>query len=206
MKAREFLVLLFLALVFVPFEGVTMTRAGLFRVSLDTTLFGFGTGEIDVDNAGETDFDAASVGIGLDSAGIGLGYTVIDGLVLGGRVSFGLRGFDDYLYDEDAFVWSVVPYGEYIFLSGVARPFVTAILGFEGKNLGEDLSDRWWWGFEFGAGGGGHFFVLENVSIDATLLCSFIVGTGENEWPQNDVDFSHWRFRLVALAGLSAWF
>jgi len=208
MRVHKFLAALFLSAVVAPLTSVAETPAGLFRANLDSMLFGFGSGEFEHDNDNvEHDFDAATVGLGLDSAGVGLGYTVIDGLLIGGRISLGLRGFDDYLDDSDAFFWSVLPYGEYIFLDGVARPFVTAVLGFEGKNFDQDAGDRWWWGFEIGAGGGGHFFVLDQLSLDATMLFSFIVGTGEDESAANNtVDFNHWRFRLSALVGLSAWF
>ncbi|MDJ0764343.1 MAG: hypothetical protein QNJ97_15295 [Myxococcota bacterium] len=182
-----------------------LTDAGLFKLSLNSTFFRFGMGEVDVeDQPGERDYDAATVGVGMQNAGIGFGYTVIPGLVVGGTVTLGLQGLDEFHGDDEAFIWQLLPYVEYIFLDGLVRPFVRGTVGFEGLSS-DEFGDVWWWGFTFGAGGGAHFFIRDYISLDALLMLGFTVGTGEFE-AGNDRDFSHWRFRISALLGMSAWF
>ncbi len=203
-KCRCFLVVA--ALFFLmPWHVSAQTRAGLFKVSLDSTVFAFGVGEVDWEDGPERDYDAPTVGFGLSSAGIGFGYTVIDKLVIGGRLTLGMEGRDEYLGDDWWFIWSVLPFAEYVFLDGLVRPFVMGTLGFEGKSDDFDDNDTWWWGFTFGPGGGIHFFVHDNVSLDLIGMFLFTVGTGEDGRPRDD-DFKHWRFRLSVLAGISGWF
>ncbi|MCP4606610.1 MAG: hypothetical protein GY847_39890 [Proteobacteria bacterium] len=207
MKIRILLLAVVAGILMVPIQSRAVTRAGLFKISLDSKLFGFCVGERDFDDGGDPDFESPTVGIGLSSAGIGFGYTVINGLVIGARVTTGLEGLDVYHIDDEVFIWSVLPYAEYIFLSGLVRPFVMGTLGFEGMRTDDFGNDTWWWGFTFGGGGGVHFFVVENVSIDATLLATFTVGTGEQDNNRGpDEDFSHWHFKFSTLAGMSAWF
>ncbi|MCP4707099.1 MAG: hypothetical protein GY869_00620, partial [Planctomycetes bacterium] len=161
-------------------------------------------GEVDYDDVGEDDFSVPTVGVGMASAGIGFGYTVIDKLVIGGRLTLGMDGYDEYHFDDWGFVWSVLPFAEYVFLSGLVRPFVMGTLGFEGRN--DDFGrDRWWWGFTFGRGGGIHFFLQDNISLDLIGMFLFTVGTGERDFGR-DEDFTHWRFRLSVLVGISGWF
>ena len=204
MRKYIFFFALALPVLLAPTKSMATTQKGLFKLSLDSTFFRFGTGEVDFDDGPEDDFDTATVGIGMHDTSISFGFTVIPGLVIGGRVTFGLQGFDFYQWDHEVFVWSVLPYVEYVFLDGVPRPFVMGIAGFEGMN--SDDFDMWWWGFKVGGGGGAHFFVMDRLSLDAFLLLAFDVGTGEIEVPGDDVDFSHWRFSVSTLVGMSAWF
>ncbi len=207
MKKYIVLVAIVTCVLLAPQRSMAVTRAGLFKLSLDSSFFGFGMGEVDPDGGRTNDFDSPTFGVGLSSPGIGLGYTVIDCLVIGGRVTLGVQGYDDLFRNDESFYWSVLPYFEYIFLSGVARPFVTGTIGFEGvKEDAFDDHGRRWWGFTFGGGGGAHFFVIDQVSIDAMLLITFTVGRGEDERPDDDLDFKLWHFKLSGLFGLSAWF
>ncbi|MCP4675730.1 MAG: hypothetical protein GY854_09535 [Deltaproteobacteria bacterium] len=207
MKRCIIFVMIAAGVLLTPQRATAVTRAGLLKLSLDSSFIGFGTGEIDPEGGDDNDFGAPTFGVGLSSPGIGLGYTVIDKLVIGGRVTLGVQGHDDLFGDYESFFWSVLPYFEYIFLSGVARPFVTGTLGFEGVKVDAfDDDGRWWWGFTFGGGGGAHFFVIEQVSLDAMLLLTFTVGGGEDERPDDDLDFKLWHFKLSGLFGLSAWF
>jgi hypothetical protein len=188
-----------------PIESKAMppagTRAGQFTVNLDTTLFGFGTGKINYKDSALPDyqFDAVTGGIGMGNASIGAGYTVIDGLLIGMRVRFGAQGMDEYRLDDTVFVWSFMPYAEYIFLDGLWRPFVTAGLGFEGKNN----DDFWYWGFTIGMGGGLHVFLFNNFSVDGRMM--FDINFGSGETPAND-KFGQWRFGISGLLGMSVWF
>ncbi|MCP4198982.1 MAG: hypothetical protein GY762_17700 [Proteobacteria bacterium] len=178
------------------------TRAGLWTVNLDTTLFGFGTGRINHKDANRADddfeFDAVTGGIGMGNAAIGAGYTLIDGLVLGVRVRLGAQGLDEYRIDDTAFVWSFVPYVEYIFLDGLWRPFVTGKLGFDGK-VNDDL---WYWGCTIGVGGGVHAFIFNNFSADARFLFDINFGSGEF----GSGEARQWRFGMGGMVGMSVWF
>lgn len=215
MLKRQFPVIISIAIL-AAFSSVAaaQTRAGLVKIHLDTSLFGFGVGEEDYDNSNlERDYDQITVGLGTPSAGIGGGYTIIDGLVVGGKVTLALDGWDKYHYDSGGFTWSVMPYVEYIWLAGIFRPFVMGTLGFEGFVLNDDDTidqDKNWWNFTFGAGGGAHFFLYDRISLDATLLFTFGVGTGERETAtiggnRVTADFSHWRFLFMTLIGISVW-
>lgn len=190
-----------------PSRANAQTQAGQFRVSLDTELLGFGKGEIDPDGRNnDIDYDAVTFGLGMAGTGIGFGYTVIDNLLIGGRLSLGLEGLDRYQIDGDGFIWSVMFYAEYIFLPGMFRPFVTATLGFGGIKT-DDLIDCWWWSMTGGIGGGLHIFLIPNVSLDATLLIKMGGGTGEFENNViNDIDYKHWLFSFDLALGVSAWF
>ena len=199
--------LLFLA----PGELHALTRAKLTRIQLDTTLFRGGIGEHDYNDGPEYDNNGFTGGLGLSSGGIGAGYMVLDGLLVGGKLTLGAEGYDKYHVDGTGFVWSVMPYVEYIFLDGMARPFVMGTLGFEGRNNMPNDDDYWWWAFAFALGGGVHLFVFDNLSFDAGLSFGFDFGTGENKsWATgrpnvHDDGFSHWLFKIEILLGISAW-
>jgi hypothetical protein len=109
MKKIVFFFAAALIAVLAPKESAAVTKAGLFKLSLDTTFFRFGIGELDPDDGGARDFDTPTVGIGMQDTSIGFGFTVIPGLVIGGRVTFGLQGFDTYLWDDQVFIWSALP-------------------------------------------------------------------------------------------------
>ena len=203
--------------ILVAFSSVAtaQTRAGLVKIHLDTSLFGFGVGEEDYDddNINDRDYDQITVGLGTPSAGIGGGYTVIDGLVVGGKVAVALDGWDKYHFDSGGFTWSIMPYVEYIWLAGIFRPFVIGTLGFEGFFIDDNViatnQKKHWWNFTFGGGGGAHFFLYDRISLDATLLFTFGVGTGEREISLVNRtvtdDFTHWRFLFMTLIGISVW-
>jgi hypothetical protein len=192
-------------LLLAPLESNAMPRvgtgAGLWTVNLDTTLFGFGTGNINFKDAtiADAEFDAVTGGIGMGNAAIGAGYTLIDGLVLGIRVRFGAQGMDEYRIDDTVFVWSFIPYVEYIFLDGLWRPFVTGELGFDGKAS----DDNWYWGCTIGVGGGVHAFIFNNFSVDGRMM--FDINFGSGEIATNDA-FRQWRFGISGLVGMSVWF
>jgi hypothetical protein len=210
MNSRLFTLMIGTLIFLVPLtsKATAGTASGLFRIHLDTTVFRVGIGEIDPDDSPANDYDGFTGGIGLESAGIGFGYTVINGLVIGGKLSFGADGFDKYHSDVTGFRWSIMPYVEYIFLDGLLRPFVIGIFGFQGRNNLPQTDDYWDWAFTFSAGGGLHIFVFNNLSFDGTMLFGFDVGAGEYEFgtPRGDVHFNHWKFKLDLLLGMSVWF
>ncbi len=196
------LISVLLAALAAPLIGEAAVPRGAFRLSFDTTFFRFGVGEREYDGR-EQNFDAATFGIGMPSYGVGFGGAVTDNVVIGGRLTMGLEGYDHYHQDADGFVWQVLPYVEYVFLAGIFRPFVMGILGFQGRGDLDEMGDDSWWGFTAGGGGGFHLFFFSNLSLDVTLAADYTVGTGET--PRNQ-DFGHWRFTFGALVGLSGWF
>lgn len=185
-----------------PVSGQAEVPRGLFRLSFDSTFFRFGAGEREYDRGFERDYDAATFGIGMPSWGVAFAGSVTEYVIIGGRLTMGLEGFDVYHWDADSFVWQVLPFVEVVFLTGIFRPFVMATLGFQGRG-DDEVDDNAWWGFTAGGGGGFHLFFFSNLSLDVTLLFDYTVGTGEG--PGTD-DFDHWRFTFGALVGLSGWF
>jgi hypothetical protein len=189
----------------------TQARADLpqktFRLHLESGLFHFYDGEIDPDGPGEHDIDGIAGGVGIPKANVGLGYVVWQGLVIGGRIQTAYYEDDYEWFGADVFRLAILPYGEYAFLTGLFRPFVTLYLGVEGQVYdgdGDDGDDSLW-GFATGIGGGCHFFLMERFSIDLTLLFGFVVGGGEDERPGEDVDLDYHRFDLDIMFGISGW-
>ncbi|MCK9521641.1 MAG: hypothetical protein M0R76_01190 [Proteobacteria bacterium] len=182
-------------------------QSGLFRIHLDTPILGVGVGGINPDGpGGKSTFSGFQVGLGTPSMGLGLGGTLGKGFVLGGKATVAMAASDWYLADEsEHFVWSLVPYIEYVFLQGLARPFVMGQLGFEG--LHDTMGDvkYGWWSFLFGIGGGVHFMLSPKVSIDALLDLQQRFGTGRTKVGPIKDGFNHWRFSMNILLGLSIW-
>jgi hypothetical protein len=178
-----------------------------FRLHLESGLFHFYDGEIDPDGPGEYDIDGIAGGIGIPKANVGLGYVIWQGLVIGGRIQTAFYDDDYEGWGGDVFRLSILPYGEYAFLTGLFRPFVTIFLGMEGQVWDRDggNNDYSLWGFTTGAGGGCHFFLLDRFSLDLTLLFGFAVGGGEDERPGDDVDLDYHRIDLDVMVGLSGW-
>ena len=190
----------------VPITGRASLQKGLFKFGFDSTLFRFGLVNYDPHGPDEKDFDNISFGIGIPNGGLIFGYCVVNGLVLGARVSVGLQGYDDYIRDEQVVIWSAMPFLEYIFLRRVFRPFFMVTLGMEGVNAYRH-DDTWWWAFKAAGGGGAHIFAHPRVSIDFTLLAGFAIGHGENVGlPNPGPKYEHWRFMAECLLGVSGWF
>ena len=194
------------ALMVLPGRANAELQKGMFRLHLESTILGVGLGETKVDGQDQSqDYSGVSVGI-LPAGAIGLAGTLGSGWVLGGRVTFGLDSGDWFPGSNgDAFVWSLIPYFEYVFLTGLFRPFVTAELGFEGMTSNDD-GDYGWWGMVLGGGGGAHLFLRDNISLDFTLMLAYRFGTGHWGAGPGETDLSHWRFSFDTLFGLSAWF
>lgn len=177
---------------------------GMFRLHLFSNIIEVGTGEVTPDGGAEDQFGGLEFGAGLSRFGIGFGYTLGKGFVIGGRVALGSESYDwSPGNDGDHFLCSVIPYVEYVFLNTRVRPFVRGMLGFEGAHYDNGGG---FWGFVTGGGGGIHVFLRPNVSMDFVLDLAIRGGTGH--WDNGnapDVDYSHWRFSFSTLFGLSAW-
>ena len=183
-----------------PDRVEALVRAGTLRPSLETSVLGVNAGKRD--RGDEADLSDVHVGLG-NSAIPGFGVAVIDRLLIGGRVALHFRHNEVGGWERNDFGWDVLPYAEYIFLDGVACPFVTATLGIEGWTI--ENPDMWKVAFYVGGGGGAHFFFHERISLDATLLLGFSVGGGEEE-ADPDIEFVDVLFRLSTFVGFSGWF
>jgi hypothetical protein len=192
------------ALIFCPPATEASLRTGTFRLGLDSTLFRFSYIEYQKAGESDNDFYDTSLGLGVSNPGLNIGTTILDGLVLGGRISVGRIGQDQFLNSGQYINWSALPYFEYVFSEGVLRPYIALQFGAEGvaKYPNDDTS---WWSFDIQAGGGLHFFAYQYISIDLGLLAGFAVGTGVVSDTVNSTEFRHWRFTASCLLGVSGW-
>lgn len=135
--------------------------------------------------------------------GFGFGYTVIDNLVLGARTAFGYQDGDpDALDPSDHYrvQFGFMPYIEYMFWpTDWVSPFVTAQLGVESDSGPKD-SD---WNFKTGAGGGVHFFLIPQFSMDLTGYLSYHGGHHRVKDP--DKRTPNHDFSTSVMFGLSGW-
>jgi hypothetical protein len=199
---------------------------GKLRLGLDMRLMGFTAATTDYDNADldDTKTRAFTLGVGNPQLGVGVGYSVIDGLVIGARFALGFsstKSDPDGAGNNDKYrTFDVValPYVEYAFdLGKRVAPFLIAALGYEcflvkdisyeddNDPYGKDVTNL----FVFGAGGGAHFFLVDAFSLDASLLAFGGVGGGKAEdGDDNDShaeDRSLRSFDLELLFGFSGW-
>jgi hypothetical protein len=213
MRKTVFVFAAAVALLSSPGVAEAEIERGTFRLHLESTFFSFFKGELDPDGRGDIDLDGVHFGVGAPSQeysitrqSVGFGVTLIPNLVLGARVTLAVvHRDDDEVDDSDLFVMGFIPYLEYVFLDGMWRPFVTAVVGTEGwfGEIGD--TDYRFANFVSGAGGGLHVFLAPQFSIDGTLLFSFAVGGGEWERGRADEDFDFWCIDLSLLLGLSGW-
>ena len=214
-----------LALALAPVRSEAQVTKGKLRLSLDTRLMGFTAATTDFDSSAFTDTKtrAFTLGIGNPELGVGIGYTVIDGLVIGARFAIAFTttktdpdgGNNDKLH---AFDLMILPYVEYAFnLGGRIAPFVMATLGYDCA-LAKDISyeddnspyDKAVTNlFVMGAGGGAHFFLAEQFSLDASLLLfggfgGYKVEAGDADNSQS-TDASVRSFDMELLVGFSGW-
>lgn len=189
------------ALLSLPQEGNASLRKGYLRLGFDSTFFRFGVTNYAPKNLEDDYKTAFNLGAGMPNTGIIIGYSALNGFVLGARLNLGLASADDYFDDDHFLAWAAAPFMEYIFLKGVIRPFLTASVGVNGV-ASYQSDDTWWWGFTFSGGGGIHFFAHQNVSIDLSLLPGFTLGSGKAD----GLEFKHWRFTVAVPLGISGWF
>ena len=203
MKKYLMLAVTAIALLTLPGLGRADVPSGMFRLHLETTLLTVGTGEYKYDGAGDQNSSGLTVGVGLPGMGIGFAGTLGRGWVLGGRVWLGAES-DEWSAEGNAdwFRWSLSPYFEYVFMTGIFRPFVTGMIAIEGLSNLDGNNDYSFWGLAVGGGGGAHIFVFNQISLDVTLMMDFRFGSGH----AGNQDFSHWRFAFDTLFGISAWF
>lgn len=137
----------------------------------------------------------------------GVGYAVIDRLLLGARVGFGYTDArpDDHDPGSHYMIrFGALPYVEYLFFPREwLSPFVTAQLGVEGVETPKTSN----WNFVGGAGGGVHFFLIPQFSMDLTGLVSYHGGhdrlKGNDPAPRDPVPLH--LISTSVLFGLSGW-
>jgi hypothetical protein len=171
------------------------------------------------------------VGLGRYNFGLGLGYGITDGLVVGMKLGLGFNSLTSIDKDplfmgpnsiNNSLSFLVRPYVEYAFIPGGRfRPFVFVHGGVAGTRFvqtdsddtttltGQSISPT------LGGGGGLHIFVIPQLSIDVfgevdhyfTMSRSKIEVDGV---PDPDLDYDYNRDSMETefsvLAGLSLWF
>jgi hypothetical protein len=207
-------------LALLPSPSQAQIAKGRFRLNVDTRLLDFTAATIEADDAPhpETKYRNFEIGLGAPEVGFGLGYAVIDGLIVGGRIAISFLnatvdpegpGGDD---ETKTFGLRILPYVEYGFNIGKVVPFVVATLGFrtdlvKNENVTDNKSVTNL--FVMGAGGGAHFFLAPSFSLDASLLIYGGFGGRNDEAEANnvsvDVDYGVRAFELSLLVGLSGW-
>jgi hypothetical protein len=204
---KKFAVSVFVVLSTLFVSGVSYAElpAGIFRLHMSSTFVEVGTGETEVDGQGDEGYGGLELGLGMSRFAIGAGFGLGGKLLIGAKLAIGQESSDWWPGSEnETFVFSAIPYVEFVFLQSRVKPFAKAMVGIEGAR-GED--DSGFWGLVLGGGGGLHFFLTQSVSVDADLELNLRFGTGHNTMPGpvDDVDYSHWRFSFATLLGLSAW-
>jgi len=136
--------------------------------------------------------------------GFGFGGAVIDNLFLGARTTLGFRDNDpDEANPGDNYQvqFGFMPYIEYMFWpTDWLSPFVTAQLGVEGWH-GPQSSN---WNFKTGAGGGLHFFLIPQFSMDLTGYLNYHGGHHRVEKPRAKRTPNH-DLSTTVMFGLSGW-
>lgn len=171
-----------------PASGYSLL--GRFRVHVDGTLFGFSHYEEwfedDVDPMEVEEIqNRVGLGIGQQNFGVGLGYGITDGLVVGAKLGLGFNRVqvvnDDPIDAPDqigrSLTWMFRPYVEYAFIPGGRfRPFVFVHGGVGGtRTLNTDTGDMAGKIINhtllgtLGGGGGLHAFIVPQVSVDVFL-------------------------------------
>jgi len=226
MKKAIVLVACLSAVALVPAVSGAQVSKGLLRLSLDTRLIGFTATTVELDESPHTETKLRTFELGLANPefGMGIGYTVIDGLVIGGRVGLRFSSTSNETEDSDelktrTFGLQILPYLEYAFnLGKKVVPFVAVVLGYENtfsKDVNADADGEPYYKtvtnqFEFGGGGGIHIFPAPVVSIDASLFAFGSFGKTVStldlgDGPSNDTDYKVRALRIAAYVGFSVW-
>jgi hypothetical protein len=223
-----------------PGTGAASNIKGKFRIHLDGNVFAFQhrrewfEPDVDPDEIEDTS-NTVGFGIGQYNFGLGLGYGITDGLIVGMKVGVGFshtRDHDnvpvpdpveppDAVYNNVNFL--VRPYVEYAFIPGGRfRPFIFVHGGVAGSRFvitdadGNGHNIVHTVGPTLGGGGGLHMFIIPQLSIDVfgEIDHSFVLGRqrilidGEPPPMTPDPEYvrSHMLTEFSVLVGLSLWF
>ena len=175
------------------------------RAHMDMTFLAVTAGDVDTFSIGINPREANIAGT--PTPGIGFGYALREDIYVGGRLKLGYGSMDTNS-DMGVFDWQILPYGEYLFLSGPMRPFVAAQLGVGGAKFVSDGGDQHTVQFIISGGGGFHYFLAPAFSIDALALLGGRLGSTNWDAPAGNgpdsADASYFIFE--ALLGISGWF
>lgn len=171
-----------------PASGFSLL--GRFRVHVDGTVFGFShtkewfEDDVDPDEI-EDVVNSVGLGVGVQNFGVGLGYGITDGLVVGAKLGLGFTHTqnvqDEPIDGPDALNrsirWLFRPYVEYAFIPGGRfRPFVFVHGGVGGNRSVDATTDAMTGKLinhtllgTIGGGGGLHAFIVPQVSVDVFL-------------------------------------
>ncbi|GEM_PF-5287037 len=181
-----------------PEAAAASNIKGKFRVHIDGRVLGYGRRQ----EWREDEFDATDdshewvdhevgMGVGTHKVGIGFGFGITDGLIVGGKLAMGMarvkgvdkdRGEDepDGIYGFTSYL--LLPYVEYAFIpGGRVRPFVLGALGLSGnRETASDTDDVQKVVVHrvspvVAVAGGVHLFVIPQASID-------IMGEFQQSW------------------------
>ena len=217
--------------------GGASNMQGRFRIHLDGNLFSFRHQRewFEPDHMPADDIEdvinSVGFGIGQHNFGLGLGYGITDGLVVGVKLGLGFnhsRAQDrgpglvgpDSINNTTNFV--VLPYVEYAFIPGGRfRPFIYVHGGVGGSHFVQTDSDKTGAVIGnsvspvIGGGGGLHIFIIPQVSVDLfgevdqyfTLTKSKVEVNGVIDTTvANDYARDSLLTEFSVLAGLSLWF
>lgn len=224
-----------------PGTGAASNIKGRFRIHLDGNVFAFQHRRdwFEPDHMPENDIEdvtnTVGFGVGQYNFGLGVGYGITDGLIVGIKVGLGFshtryKDFDpepDPVYVPDSINnqtnFLVRPYVEYAFIPGGRfRPFIFVHGGIAGTRfVSTDTDDTaanitHVIGPTLGGGGGVHIFVIPQLSIDilGEVDHSFLLGRSETlvdgeplpMAPNPEYLRSAQLTELSVLVGLSLWF
>lgn len=160
---------------------------GRFRVHVDGNVFGFShykewfEDDVDPDEV-EDVINSVGLGVGRQNFGVGLGYGITDGLVVGAKLGLGFT-HQQLVQDQPIdgpdqlnrnLQWLLRPYVEYAFIPGGRfRPFVFVHGGVGGgRDVNTETGDAAGKLISHtllgtvGGGGGLHAFIVPQVSVD----------------------------------------
>lgn len=214
----------------VPLSSFAQVSQGTLRINADTVFLSYAKGnytDIEIENTfgpsaidqGDIHYSEFTLGLGQPSAGISMGWAAVDNLVVGLRLTLGYEtrtmeesetAGDTVTKDQSLFAWGALPYIEYVFPTGLLRPFLMITLGFNGytddgdiaSNENTDIAE---WQFYAGGGGGLHMFFADAFSLDLVLTAAFGYGFGSVASESTKMDYRNTLFQLTTLIGVSGW-
>ena len=199
-----------IGLVVLAAPAAAQVTQGQMNLSLSSTFLAYRGGQYEIDGGEEEDLGELTVGLGQPHVGIGFGYTVTDGLVIGTVAALGYTKVEVDGTDTNTFLFRLLATIEYAFLTGRIRPFIGGALGLVGQTLElevrGDNPESWWLTFALSASGGCHFFLTDSFAIDTMVYGSFLIGGGEERWGDYDENLDVIGFEVVFALGLSGWF
>ena len=208
MKSHFLLLMVGIVLCF-PAISVAQVYKGTLKLHLDSQLLGYKFKNFDFEEASEEQRKAFALGLGSPHIGMGIGAAAVENLVIGARLAgyFDTEKIDGTDAETKVSHWSILPYAEYVFSTGVVRPVIMLTLGLMGdvvEGIGDAESNAWM--FHIGLGGGISFFLGHRFSLDLAARLGYGIGQmeetlAEDQTREARVD----QFNVNILLGISGW-